>query len=173
MPAASGTVPPAAVAIVALKGARRKSVETLVVVVKGDPELLQVVDEQGRPVMPLLILNWFEVEGPLTTEADRAKRQGVIPANADDPQEVQACLRRFAEWAWRRPVSAAEIEPYVRFIAAEQEVGVESDSAYKSTLSSMLISRRFFNLEEGFPDENRKQVNDFELASRLSYFLWG
>ena len=36
----------------------------------------------------------------------------------------------------------------------------------------MLVARSFFNLEEGSPSENRQQVNDFELASRLSYFLW-
>ena len=35
----------------------------------------------------------------------------------------------------------------------------------------MLVSRSFISLEEGSPQENRKQVNDFELASHLSYFL--
>jgi len=36
----------------------------------------------------------------------------------------------------------------------------------------MLVARSFFNHEEGSANENRQQVNDFELASRLSYFLW-
>jgi hypothetical protein len=36
----------------------------------------------------------------------------------------------------------------------------------------MLVSRSFFNLEEGSPNAARNKVNDFELASRLSYFLW-
>ena len=36
----------------------------------------------------------------------------------------------------------------------------------------MLVSRSFFNLVEGSPDEDRVMLDDFELASRLSYFVW-
>lgn len=132
----------------------------------------KVVDEEGRPVMPTLLVDWVEVEGPLTTESDRAKRTGMFPANAKDANEVQACLKRFAERAWRRPIADAEIDRFVRFIAAEQEAGVAFSAAYKSAIASMLVSRSFFNLEEGSPDEARVKLNNFELASRLSYFLW-
>lgn len=132
----------------------------------------KVVDEKGRPVMPTLLVEWVEVEGPLTTEADRARRNGLLPEKEDDAKEIRACLKRFAERAWRRPVADSEIEPFVKFIATEQEAGESFRSAYKSALSSMLISRSFFNLEEGSPNEARNKVNDFELASRLSYFLW-
>ncbi len=141
---------------------------------KGDFKAMQtkVVDEQGRPVMPTLLVDWVEVEGPLTTEADRAKREGLFPANANDIGEVRTCLKRFAERAWRRPVSDVEIDRFVKFIAAEQEAGEKFAGAYKSALASMLISRSFFNLEEGSPAEDRVRINDFEFASRLSYFLW-
>ena len=132
----------------------------------------KVVDEEGRPVMPLLLVDWVEIEGPLKTDSVRAKRKGVIPENEDDPQEMRTCLRRFAERAWRRPVSDSEIEPYIAFIAAEQEAGETFRSAYKSVLSGMLMARSFFNIEEGSPDKHRQEVNAFELASRLSYFLW-
>jgi hypothetical protein len=132
----------------------------------------KVVDEQGRPVMPTLLVDWVEVEGPLTTDADRAKRKGLFPADAKDAGEVKACLKRFAERAWRRPVSDAEIDRFGRFIASEQEAGEPFAAAYKSALASMLFSRSFFNLEEGSPDEDRILLNDFEFAARLSYFLW-
>lgn len=132
----------------------------------------KVVDEQGRPVMPTLLVDWVEVEGPLTTDADRAKRKGLFPANANDTVEVKACLKRFAQRAWRRAVSDAEIDRFVQFIAVEQAAGEAFAAAYKSALASMLVSRSFFNLEEGSPGEDRVMLNDFELASRLSYFLW-
>ncbi|MEC9351791.1 MAG: DUF1592 domain-containing protein [Planctomycetota bacterium] len=131
----------------------------------------KVVDEQGRPVMPTLLIDWVELEGPLTTEALRANKKGLLPEK-DDPGEVHASLKRFAERAWRRPVADAELEPYIQFIAAEKEAGESFQSACKSALSGMLVARSFFNIEEGSPRENRQQVNDFELASRLSYFLW-
>lgn len=132
----------------------------------------KVVDDEGRPVMPTLLVDWVDVEGPLTTNAHRASREGLFPANASDTQAVQACLKRFAERAWRRPAADAEIDRFVNFIAAEQKAGEGFPAAYKSGLASMLVSRSFLNLEEGSPDEDRVKVNDFELASRLSYFLW-
>jgi hypothetical protein len=132
----------------------------------------KIVDEEGRPVMPLLLVDWVEAEGPLITEAVQARRKGVIPENEEDPKEAHACLKHFAQRAWRRAVSDSEIEPYLEFIAAEQEAGETFRKAYKSALSGMLVARSFINLEEGTPGKARPKVNDFELASRLSYFLW-
>ena len=132
----------------------------------------KVVDEEGRPVMPLLLIDWIEIEGPLKTEADLAKQKDLMPADEKDPTEISACLKRFAERAWRRSVKDAEIERYTSFIVAEQNEGESFRSAYRSALASVLVSRSFFNLEEGSPGEKRARLNDFELASRLSYFLW-
>ena len=132
----------------------------------------KIVDEQGRPVMPTLLIDWVEVEGPLTTEVNRAKKSGIFPMKEDDQEELTASLKQFAERAWRRTVSDQEMQRYIKFIAAEKEAGVDFRSAYKSALSGILVSRSFFNLEEGSPNENRSRLNDFELASRLSYFLW-
>ena len=132
----------------------------------------KIVDEQGRPVVPTLLIDWVEVEGPLTTEANRAKRSGILPKKEDDPKEWLACLKGFAEKAWRRPVFNSEIQRYIKFIESEKQAGADFRSAYKSALAGMLVSRSFFNLEEGSPKENRSRLNDFELASRLSYFLW-
>jgi mono/diheme cytochrome c family protein len=132
----------------------------------------KVVDEQGRPAMPLLLVDWVEIEGPLLEEFDQAKRSGVFPDKQADLADIRDCLRRFAERAWRRPVTDAEIEPYAEFFSAEQQAGESFRAAYKSALASVLVARSFFNLEEGSATEQRPRVNDFELASRLSYFLW-
>ncbi len=132
----------------------------------------KIVDEEGQPVVPLLLVDWVEVEGPLASEDDRSKRKGVIPKSEDDPKHTHACLKRFAERAWRRPVSDSEIKPFIEFITTEQEVGETFRSAYKSALSSILVARSFINIEEGSPNEQRQKVNGFELANRLSFFLW-
>ena len=132
----------------------------------------KIVDEQGVPVVPTLLMDWVEVEGPITTEATRKKRFGILPNNEEDIEEISECLQRFAERALRRPVMDSEIERYIEFINHEKEAGVDFRSAYKSALSGILVSRNFFNIEEGSPNENRTHLNNFELASRLSYFLW-
>ena len=132
----------------------------------------KIVDDEGRPVMPLLLVDWIEAEGPILDDEVRNRRKLMIPEKEDDPAEIRACLQRFAELAWRRPVLASEIEPYAMFVASEQKAGESFRSAYRAALSSLLVARRFFNLEVGSPGEKRTELNDFELASRLSYFLW-
>ena len=132
----------------------------------------KVVDEQGKPTMPLLLVDWIEIEGPILTDSDLAKRAGVFPDDEEDREETRDCLLRFAERAWRRPVNHEELDPYTRLIAAEQNAGETFQSAYRSALTSMLVARSFFNLEEGSPNQNRRKINHFELANRLSYFLW-
>ena len=132
----------------------------------------KVVDEQGKPTTPLLLVDWIEVDGPLLNEVDKAKRGGVMPADEEDTTEQRASLQRFAERAWRRPVSQAEIKPYVQLVAAEKAAGESFRDAYRSALAAILVSRSFFHLEQGSPTENRQHLTDFEIASRLSYFLW-
>jgi len=132
----------------------------------------KVVDENGKPTMPLLLVDWVEVEGPLLTAEDRAKCDGVFPADENKPEEWRRGLRRFAERAWRRPVTESEIERFAALVAAEREAGESFHSAYRSALAAVLVSRRFLSLEEGDPDKNRPQIDGFELASRLSYLLW-
>ena len=132
----------------------------------------KVVDESGAPTMPLLLIDWVEIDGPLLCEADKPKRSHVIPAEESGRAEQRRSLQRFAERAWRRPVSQNEIEPYAQLVFAECQAGEAFRDAYRSALVGILVSHSFFNLELGSPIENRLYLTDFELASRLSYFLW-
>ena len=43
----------------------------------------------------------------------------------------------------------------------------------RAALAGVLASKNFFYLENGDPEKQRQELNDFELASRLSYVLWG
>ena len=115
----------------------------------------KVVDEQGRPVMPLLIIDWVETEGPLKTEADLAKREGLLPADKTDADEIRTCLKRFAERAWRRPVQNTEVERYVKLIAAEQKAGESFKSASQSALARVLRLRHV-RLVEGRVQQPRR-----------------
>ena len=46
----------------------------------------KVVDEEGRPTMPLLLVDWAEIEGPLLLASDLAKREGVVPEEGLGPR---------------------------------------------------------------------------------------
>ena len=136
-----------------------------------NPNAPQMFDGQGNGIFSTVILDWIEWEGPLVTEAEKSRRDGVLPPD-DAPLEVVAeHLQRFAERAWRRPVKKEELKDYLETYRAEREAGEKPADAYRITLQSVLTSRNFIYLVEGEPD-TRERLTDWELASRLSYFLW-
>ncbi|MCE9606296.1 MAG: DUF1592 domain-containing protein [Planctomycetia bacterium] len=136
------------------------------------PTGYKLFDEEGRPIFPMLIVDWIEFEGPITSAADQAKREGAYPVDEKNLVETRSSLKRFAERAWRRPVSEADLERYMKIFQGEVSAGENLRSAYLAALVGVLTSKNFYYLEEGSPTGNRNEVNDWELASRLSYFLW-
>src|SRR5690606_33844794 len=116
--------------------------------------------------------DWIEWEGPIETPEDLEKREGLFPAEEASPDEIRAALGRFAERAWRRPVVAEELARYEAIVAAELAIGSPFRAAYKTTLVGVLVSKNFTHLVEGTPGEQLAKLDDWELASRLSYFLW-
>lgn len=126
----------------------------------------------GRAIRPLLLVDWIEWEGPLTTDEDRRRRAGLWPADPENPDDVQACLVRFAERAWRRPVAVDELAAFAAIVADGRAAGEPFRAAYLSALAAILVSNEFLYLQQGSPTEQRSRLDDIELASRLSYFLW-
>ncbi|MFN0018710.1 MAG: DUF1592 domain-containing protein [Pirellulaceae bacterium] len=136
------------------------------------PTAYKLTDDEGRLIFPLLIVDWVETVGPITLDADQRKREELVPAKDGDLAETRKCLQRFATRAWRRPVADAELVRYEKLIQNELAAGEPFRSAYRAAMLTVLTSKNFYYLEEGSPTERRDKVNDFELASRLSYFLW-
>ena len=139
----------------------------------GHPGADKLFDDDGNPLHPLLILDALEVEGPIVTDEERGKQAAFWPADLAGEAEVRACLTRFAERAWRRPVAADEIDRYTAVYTHESGAGEKPRAAYLSAMAGVLASKSFCYLENGDTGRQRRELNDFELASRLSYFLWG
>ena len=137
------------------------------------PKSYKLLDEEGRSIFPLLIVDWVEWEGPILSEADQRKRDGLFPAKEGDLVEARECLKRFAARAWRRPVADADIERFMKVVIGELAVGEKFRSAYLAGMVGVLTAKNFYYLEEGSATQRRDKVNDWELASRLSYFMWG
>lgn len=136
------------------------------------PTGYKLLNEEGQPIYPLLLVDWVEMDGPILTAADTKKREGVIPVKTGDLAEARECLKRFGSRAWRRPATDAEIDRYVKIVRTELQAGENFRSAYQAALVGILASKNFYYLEEGTSGERRAKVNDWELAARLSYFLW-
>ena len=95
----------------------------------------------------------------------------MLPPNDATPAVVSEHLQRFAQRAWRRPVKQEELAGYLQSYLVEREAGEKAADAYRIALEGILTSRNFIYLVEGDPDA-RQRLTDWELASRLSYFLW-
>jgi len=136
-----------------------------------NPNAPQMFDDQGNGIFSTVLLDWIEWEGPLLTEEEKSRREGVLPPDDATPGQVAEHLQRFAERAWRRPVTKEELKDYLETYRVEREAGETATDACRIALQSVLTSRNFIYLVEGEPDA-RERLNDSELASRLSYFLW-
>ena len=74
--------------------------------------------------------------------------------------------------AWRRPPTTADVDRFMTLFDSERQSGENPRSAYLAAMAGVLTSRNFYYIVEGSADAQREQINDWELASRLSYFLW-
>ena len=131
----------------------------------------QMFDDKGNGIFSTVLVDWIEWEGPLETPAEKARRQGLLPADDASPEVVAEQLRQFAEHAWRRPVVGEEVAEYLKAYRSERAAGEKPAEAYRVALQGVLTSRHFIYLVEGEP-KPRERLTDWELASRLSYLLW-
>lgn len=136
-----------------------------------NPNAPQMFDDKGNGLFSTVLLDWIEWEGPLVSEAEKSRRNDIVPPADATPEVVSAHLQRFAERAWRRAVKMEELEEYLKAYREERDAGEKLADAYRVALQGVLTSRHFIYIVEGDPVA-REQLNDAELATRLSYFLW-
>ncbi len=136
-----------------------------------NPSAPQMFDDKGNGIFSTVLIDWIEWEGPIVTDAEKLRRDGLQLSETATFDEVADHLQRFAERAWRRPVGKEELHSYLQAYREEREAGEKLHDAYHVALIGVLTSRHFLHLVEGSP-EPRKHLTDWELASRLSYFLW-
>ena len=134
---------------------------------------------------PGLAIQWVEIEGPLHESwpppshrrifGDLA--QGPAPTAEDKSRvevvskqplvDAERILRNFARRAFRRAVTDEELKPFVARVKAKLDAKFSFEQAMRVGLKAVLVSPQFLFLQE-----KPGKLDDFALASRLSYFLW-
>jgi hypothetical protein len=126
-------------------------------------------------------VDYLEVVGPLDAapaELPESHRRLFIsqPAPATKDERARKILQSFARRAYRRPVSAEEVERLVRVTRLAEKEGESFERGIQLGVEAALVSPQFLFRVELDPAPNNPQakrpLNDYELASRLSYFLW-
>src|SRR5205807_8975731 len=89
-----------------------------------------------------------------------------------DPRQMEALLA-FAARAYRRPLAEKETADLQSLYQTIRKKGATHDEAFRGVLARVLVSPAFlFRVERAPPGKAAAPVNDWELATRLSYFLW-
>ena len=135
----------------------------------------EIAPANDARVTRLEVLGPYEaVAGP--TAASRSKVYGKVPRSAHTTQAARQILTPLARRAYRRPVSAADVDPLVELVRRARARGDRFEDGLALALQAILVSPDFlFRTERGRPDPAGgpgRVLTDYELASRLSYFLW-
>jgi hypothetical protein len=122
-------------------------------------------------------IDWIEIRGPIRRE-DSPPSKVFIAAPGKDGLDKQQAARQIIghvmRRAYRRPVTDVEINQTMRLFQRADERGDDFYGSVKLALSGVLVSPNFLFRVEQSPAGKKKEfrINDYELASRLSYFLW-
>ncbi len=101
-----------------------------------------------------------------TTTTITAKMKAGQPGHIDD-------VLSFASRAWRRPLTAIEQSGLRGFYRTSRATGkLSHEGAIRATLARVLMSPAFLYRVESAPRAGEITLNDWEMASRLSFFLW-
>jgi len=129
-----------------------------------------------------LFIQSIEVEGPPGSgkSAYPESHGRIVFVTPDETRSVRAAaievLRRFTTRAFRRRVTDGEIEGLVQLVENVVGDGEPFELGIQIAVEAVLVSPRFlFRVEtDAVATDTRavRRLNDYELATRLSYFLW-
>jgi hypothetical protein len=136
----------------------------------------------GYGVTTLPHLRNVAIVGPteVTGVSDNPTRRRIFSCRPTSTAEEVPCARRILERlateAYRRPVTAADVDELLRFYTQGAAVG-GFEAGIRTGIQAMLASLHFlFRIEEAAPRTAGRpiyRISDVDLASRLSFFLWG
>jgi hypothetical protein len=134
---------------------------------------------------PGLAIQWVEIEGPLHETWPPAShrrlfgdlKQAPAPTPEDKSRlevvstqplaDADRLLRDFLRRAFRRSVTDEDVKPFLARVKAKLDAGFPFEQAMRVAYKAALVSPHFLFLRE-----KPGRLDDFALASRLSYFLW-
>ena len=125
-------------------------------------------------IPPILLEQYLAAADEVLREARTDKLLVVKPDGASKRDSAVQLLSHWAYRVFRRPVTDTELQRYLKLFDVADARGDDFPAAVRLMLKGLLVSPHFlFRVEEDrTASPNPWPVNDFELASRLSYFLW-
>jgi mono/diheme cytochrome c family protein len=123
--------------------------------------------------LPRAVIRSIEFEAPVTDVWPPKHHTDIFFSSTlakDDPNYIRQVIERFVTRAFRRPASKAEVDQFVRLYELVKPNSETVEAAMRETLSMVLIAPQFLYHTTA---TGGVVPASYELASRLSYFLWG
>jgi len=131
--------------------------------------------------LPKLNIDWVEIKCNHYDTWPSPQKNAILFASKsrnDESAYAREVIARFMARAYRRPVSDAEVDRKIALFQKLRTQEASFEATVISTLTAVLCSSNFLLISE--PEETvvanvatePRRLNDYELASRLSYFLW-
>ena len=147
------------------------------------------IDFDGRPMDPnsglanrKLWVDYLEINGPFDAEPMPLpeSHRRIVRCRPDGEEPWRPCaeetISRIATRAYRRPVSDMEMQRLMELAAEAMRGGESFEGMVQTVLQAILVSPQFlFRIErDPLPSDGgvSRRIDSYELASRLSYFLW-
>ncbi len=139
--------------------------------------LAEAAKAEGKkppPKFVILSLDWVEIKEDWESGQDGSLVWIAQPGNGlSERKAARRVLANFAERAYRGPVKRSETDRLMGFYSRAKTRGQPFEQAVGLGLRAALVSPRFlYRAERGGTASGEYRLSDYELASRLSYFLW-
>ncbi len=137
------------------------------------------VKEKGKPVKRMITVRRLQfISPPQPVSAPPSQVRIFAPGRGQPKLEyaARAIIRDFGKRAFRRPLSSAEVERFLWLYQAAGRKRANFEQSVQTALTAILVSPHFLFRGELQPDPDNPQkafpIDEWSLASRLSYFLW-
>jgi hypothetical protein len=140
-----------------------------------DVDPVTLLDDIGRRQLDVELMNIKGPWNPSPAPPASFQRIFICGTARNYTSECQhKIIETLARRAYRRPPTEAEVGQLMRLVALVEDHGDSFETGVQTALQAILMSPSFlFRFEhEPQPGQSVYKLNDYELASRLSYFLW-
>ncbi|HVE39446.1 MAG TPA: DUF1592 domain-containing protein, partial [Planctomycetota bacterium] len=129
---------------------------------------------EGEPV-PEVLVDGFHLNGPLDPRPAFQRQITALVAGKPKPEQTRGILKWIADRAFRRPATDAELARLVKLAETVEAGGERWEAGLQRAMQAVLVSPKFLfrvELDEKPDAAQAHPISEYQLASRLSYFLW-
>jgi PAS domain-containing protein len=122
-----------------------------------------------------LFVESIQVEGPADTRPASQRKLLATAPGLTRPQQTREVLTRFATRAYRRPATTDEVARLTKLVNAAEQRGEKWEAGIQMAMQAVLVSPKFLfrvELDDRPQSSDPRPISEYQLASRLSYFLW-